>query len=95
MVQSVTKLIWVITATIVFIKMGLKSAGVNPMSNKEARGKKEHLELRRAQNKTAEGIVQLNAKFNRFLNLKWYQRLFIRFDDPRLYSDAKVRRGKR
>lgn len=32
-------------------------------------------------------VVKLNMIITRFLKLKWYQRLFVKWDDPRLYKD--------
>lgn len=66
------------------------------MSNKEASGKKEHQflmaenkELRRLWIENEGDIIELKSIMTRFFSLKWYQRLFIKWDDWRLHRDVK------
>lgn len=47
----------------------------------------EAKELRSLWEENERDIIQLNAIITRFLKLKWYQRLFIKWDDRRLYTD--------
>lgn len=68
------------------------------MSNKEATGKKEHQflmaenkELRRLWIENEGDIIQLKCIMQRYFRLKWYQRLFIKWDDWRLHKDIAPR----
>jgi cell shape-determining protein MreC len=54
----------------------------------------ENKELRSLWSENEGDIIQLNAVLTRFLRLKWYQRLFIRLDDQRLYKDSETGDGK-
>lgn len=47
----------------------------------------ENKELRSLWSENERDILQLNAILTRFLRLKWYQRLFIKLEDQRLYKD--------
>lgn len=65
------------------------------MSNKESVGKKEHAflmaenkELRRLWIENEGDIITLKCVMKRFFELKWYQRLFIRWEDWRLHKDV-------
>lgn len=65
------------------------------MSNKESVGKKEHAfllaenkELRELWIENEGDIIELKCMMQRFFQLKWYQRLFIKWDDWRLHKDV-------
>lgn len=66
------------------------------MSNKESTGRKEHAflmaenrELRRLWIENEADIIELKSALQRFLRLKWHQRLFIKWDDWQLHKDVK------
>lgn len=47
----------------------------------------ENKELRSLWSENEDSVVKLNGVLTRFLRLKWYQRLFIKLEDVRLYRD--------
>lgn len=49
--------------------------------------KAENKELRSLWIENEGDIIELASNFARYLRLKWWQRLFVKADDPRLHKD--------
>lgn len=65
------------------------------MSDKESVGKREHAflmaenkELRRLWIENEGDIIELKSMLTRFFGLPWYKRLFIKWNDKRLWKDV-------
>jgi len=48
----------------------------------------ENRELRDLWSQNESDIISLATNFARYLRLKWWQRLFVKADDPRLHKDS-------